>query len=461
MTDTLAPAIRDHFTDAPTTAPLFRHAYRAERNANGAYTIRDVEIFSTSRRIDPRTGDEQRFDRTWLITATQAMARQAEHGYRPPVHIDHHDATGTSRQHAGYLANARVRDAAILGRPRPTIIADIVEMPKAVFDAIANLRLPYRSVEIVNPREPEISSLALLATHVPFFKYPITRVQLDADGQADATFAQSPTRTLFADVDEDVADAVTPQHYHTTPLIVFSHMPTHTPTKEAAMPNTTSDDPPTSEAEPEPTKPPRDLPAELDQMRAAVAQLTSRVDGLSEQLDDLIASIDADTSDDESAITAIVDPPVTNSEASTAPITFGQFERDVARTSALVDAQIAQLHEPIVDARGREFRYQFDETALRTLAFNARDPEAFFRHVQQAGLVHPVPINRDEPSTREDNTAAIEHDADLAEMLADRTPSAVKFAAACAREYAALPRGLRSVWTKRQWVDNQLKAAGL
>ncbi|MGB1224980.1 MAG: hypothetical protein ACPHCN_12670, partial [Mycobacterium sp.] len=85
----------------------------------------------------------------------------------------------------------------------PTLYADIVDIPPAIFKDIAGRRVPFRSIEVNKPDTPEVSSLALLTSTVPYHKLPLLRVDVDdatafAQGRADAVY--------FA---EDIAHNVT------------------------------------------------------------------------------------------------------------------------------------------------------------------------------------------------------------------------------------------------------------
>jgi len=178
------------------------HAYPARRLDDGTYEIANVDIFETCSRTHPISGELTNFDVAWLEAAAATAAEQEAAGYYPPVHLGHHpiDATGSQPpSFAGFLRDLRVERTGS-DNAHAVLRATISGIPVDVFDAIAVRRLPYRSVEIHDPATPAISSLALLDTVVPFFKFPITNVALD---EADTVVPDDPE-----DEDEPVVTAV-------------------------------------------------------------------------------------------------------------------------------------------------------------------------------------------------------------------------------------------------------------
>lgn len=156
------------------------HSYRAEKKPDGTYTIKDIDIFYACQRKNPKTGHVDDFNDDWLEGAVRTFAERKGEGYLPPVHVDHHGKDGESRPFAGLMTNLRKGQNS---KGVATLFADIGNIPAEVFAQITSMRLPFRSVEINRPDTPEISSLALMSTTVPYFKSPITRVSFSDDEQ--------------------------------------------------------------------------------------------------------------------------------------------------------------------------------------------------------------------------------------------------------------------------------------
>ena len=110
--------------------------------------------------------------------------RESTDGYRPPVHLGHHSETGDEKKLAGFLSNLRLSNG---NDGVPTVYSDIVDIPPDVFAEIYAKRLPYRSVEIKNPKVHEFSSLALMSSVVPYHKLALTQVEF-SDSPVSAQF---------------------------------------------------------------------------------------------------------------------------------------------------------------------------------------------------------------------------------------------------------------------------------
>lgn len=175
-------------------------AYKSERMPSGNFAIRNVDVFRAVKRENPHTRAVDNFDGEWLGHCVAKFQERKAEGYLPPVAAGAHNSNkpgGTKPQFGGHLDNLRV-DSGPKGVP--TLYADIVEIPPTVFRDIAQRRLPYRSVEINDPKTPEISALALLDTTVPFHKFQLLRVDVPegvefSQGGEPVCFAAT-TRTL-------------------------------------------------------------------------------------------------------------------------------------------------------------------------------------------------------------------------------------------------------------------------
>lgn len=165
--------------------PIASFKYKAEKQPDGNFTIRDIDIFKACSRANPLTGEMQDFGKDFCEGAVQKFAeRENKDGYRPPVHIGHHSETGDEKKLAGFLSNLRLTNG---NDGVPTVISDIVDIPPDVFSEIYSKRLPYRSVEIKNPKVQEFSSLALMSSVVPYHKLALTQVEF-SDSPVSAQF---------------------------------------------------------------------------------------------------------------------------------------------------------------------------------------------------------------------------------------------------------------------------------
>jgi len=73
----------------------------------------------------------------------------------------------------------------------PTVFGDVLITDPSVFADICKLRLPYRSVEINDPKQHRFSALALLSDEVPYFKFPLTAVdEQSIEGTAPTMFCE-------------------------------------------------------------------------------------------------------------------------------------------------------------------------------------------------------------------------------------------------------------------------------
>lgn len=165
--------------------PIASFKYKAEKQADGNFTIRNIDIFKACSRANPLTGEMQDFGKDFCEGAVNKFTeRESKDGYRPPVHIGHHSETGDEKKLAGFLSNLRLSNG---NDGVPTVYSDIVDIPPDVFAEIYAKRLPYRSVEIKNPKVHEFSSLALMSSVVPYHKLALTQVEF-SDSPVSAQF---------------------------------------------------------------------------------------------------------------------------------------------------------------------------------------------------------------------------------------------------------------------------------
>ena len=167
--------------------PTYRHAQAPD----GTYTIFDVPIFAAH---NENRGDRTlEFDAAWLKGALDtSLTRQAE-GYLPPLHVRHHGDGSVDA--AGKFRPTRLGTISHNGEQVMAMFADLVGVRPEIFQRISRGELSYRSVEILDVNKAEIDSLALLDDEVPFFRFPLLRLEDATDphsGAADAGAAPVP-----------------------------------------------------------------------------------------------------------------------------------------------------------------------------------------------------------------------------------------------------------------------------
>lgn len=190
--------------------------YNATRDDAGVLTVYRVPIFAECAR------NGVNFDKDWIAAAV-AKAKQAEvEGYLPPLHIRHHEPDTTVRA-AGFFRIVGTETITFKGTPTLAVMADLIVTDKLVQDEILQRRLPYRSVEIANVKQPALDSLALLDHEAPFLELPMLMVAQPNETEGlVGTFEQGATVPaafrrgdrsfvlLKSDTDSDAADDAPP-----------------------------------------------------------------------------------------------------------------------------------------------------------------------------------------------------------------------------------------------------------
>lgn len=157
--------------------------YTAVDNGDGTFNILDVCIFAEIPAGVKRNAEP--IGREWQEAALlQNQAREAE-GHLPPVHVYHTDEKAVKPVYAGKMKLRNVRQITYEGQKRWATFADILGMPGDVFAKVQRGFLSYRSVEIHNWDKPEIDSLALMDTDVPFFRMPMLTIGAVLRKEAD------------------------------------------------------------------------------------------------------------------------------------------------------------------------------------------------------------------------------------------------------------------------------------
>ena len=160
------------------------NGYESFTNDAGHLVVRGVPIFTECERWVTRTNeqtgeDEQvllQFDRDWLQAAFSKAQQRQQDNYHPPLHIRHH-GFGEEVKRAGLFTVTELREITFKGRQVLAILADLTITDWQASDDVVAMRLPYRSVEIHNFKDPGIDSLALLDTEAPFLELPLLAVR--------------------------------------------------------------------------------------------------------------------------------------------------------------------------------------------------------------------------------------------------------------------------------------------
>ena len=163
---------------ATTTALPTTH--EATKNRDGTWNVLNVPIFAEIPAKTP--GATPLVSREWIEAAVEKDKKRYASGFASPLHIHHHEhhSPGAPKpKRAGQIRLREVRQASYDGAEIGVLFADLEKVPAAVYDRIKKGTLPYRSVEILDPRENEISSCALLDSEVPFFRFPNLAVSLE------------------------------------------------------------------------------------------------------------------------------------------------------------------------------------------------------------------------------------------------------------------------------------------
>lgn len=161
--------------------------YASDRNADGTWNVRDVPIF---------VAHGEHYTREWCEAAVFTAQLRHTSGHDAPLHVYHHEFSGDPIEAAtvkecGVFVPTRVGEIEYEGKPTPAVFADLLAVPQDVYEQVKAKRLRYRSVEILDKRQTEIDSCALLNHEVPRFKLPmltIGRETFSSDRSQSAVF---------------------------------------------------------------------------------------------------------------------------------------------------------------------------------------------------------------------------------------------------------------------------------
>lgn len=154
--------------DDPARRRQVGGGYTAIDNGDGTFDLLDVEIFAELPEGAKRNKEE--IGRDWMAAAVRKNRQREQEGYLPPTHVFHSDDVTAKPIYAGKLRLKTVGEIQYEGRKLSAIFADIVDIPGDVFGLIEKGQMPYRSVEVHDWDNPEIDSLALMPTDVPYFR---------------------------------------------------------------------------------------------------------------------------------------------------------------------------------------------------------------------------------------------------------------------------------------------------
>lgn len=143
-----------------------------------AFAIYGVPIFAPAGDGDREDLEGMDFGLNWMTKAVQKYQERNKSNYWCPIHLEHQDPENQTenKPFAGFPDNIRVGDWILEGKTTPAIIADLVDIPAPVFQAMQRGEWKYASIEIRAPYD-EISSLALLNSVPPHHKFGIINLE--------------------------------------------------------------------------------------------------------------------------------------------------------------------------------------------------------------------------------------------------------------------------------------------
>ena len=134
-------------------------------------------------------GNEKPSGIKWLRAALRkhrALEEQPGGAYYAPVHLRHHSENSDHDETipAGFLRLNRIAPAFDGGDNKAAIFASLYNVPDEIYQQIKARKWAFRSVEVASWDKPQISSLSLLNTEAPFFKYGLTTIGKETPAQA-------------------------------------------------------------------------------------------------------------------------------------------------------------------------------------------------------------------------------------------------------------------------------------
>ncbi len=162
-------------TTAPQTKPM-PHTHRFKAEADG-FRVLGVPVFANHERTVRDSSGRSRtlvYGKKDLDRIAKVMNFRAKNDkFQQAVHGDHTDLPGRHKRLA-FSTNYRVEPYVFEGGPRWVIVADWIARDKKALLALEDF--PYRSVE-VSPATGEFSSLAVMESQGPYFKFPLFKLE--------------------------------------------------------------------------------------------------------------------------------------------------------------------------------------------------------------------------------------------------------------------------------------------
>ena len=173
----------------PLNVALDGGRYTAVRAADGTWSILDVPVYPEH--VLPAVYDAHGVEVQPAIPITKAWLEAAVRRAKFRAMYDQHVAAAHVNHHAevlppgspvrdvlpaGLFLARRVGTLNFGGRPTACIYGDFCRIPPERFADIDAGKLRYRSVEVLDLRDPEVSSVAFLPTQVPYFRLPMVTI---------------------------------------------------------------------------------------------------------------------------------------------------------------------------------------------------------------------------------------------------------------------------------------------
>ena len=147
-----------------------KNGYAFQKLNSGLFRVFNVPIMAEV--PQGQKENRNRIGPKWMKAAVKrASLRWKQDKYKAPLHVEHHGG-GSETSPAGFIMPHSVKQMRYEGKPVWAIFADL-EVHPHILKSIQARELPFRSVEIFDWAKPEINSMALLRSEVPFFRFDL------------------------------------------------------------------------------------------------------------------------------------------------------------------------------------------------------------------------------------------------------------------------------------------------
>ena len=147
-----------------------KNGYAFQKLNSGLFKVFNVPIMAEV--PQGQKENRNRIGPKWMKAAVKrASLRWKQDQYKAPLHVEHHGG-GADTSPAGFIMPHSVKQMRYEGKPVWAIFADL-EVHPHILQEIQARELPFRSVEIFDWAKPEINSMALLRSEVPFFRFDL------------------------------------------------------------------------------------------------------------------------------------------------------------------------------------------------------------------------------------------------------------------------------------------------